>query len=183
MRARGGTRTAFQPLQTLGSPGNMGNPARSDLCTTQSGAQSVDIVHTPISPLQSFQTNDRTQQRRGAVLLCADQEWSAGSVHRVYKRASLEGMTGWLRACGARGFQSLHGDSNSLQPFHGLIGPRSHDRRRSQRISNRGFRRSGGRASKGRMIEIHHSNASSIPCDPYVIELPDPPKHRRYPRT
>jgi hypothetical protein len=67
MRARGGTRTAFQTLQTLGSPGNMPNPGQSGRCTTQSETQSVDIVHTPISPLQSFQTNDRTPQRRGAV--------------------------------------------------------------------------------------------------------------------
>ena len=47
MRARGGTRTAFQPLQTLGSRGNMRDQARSGRCTTQSEAQFVDSVHTP----------------------------------------------------------------------------------------------------------------------------------------
>ena len=46
-RARGGTRTAFQPLQTLGTRGNIRIPTRSDTCTTQSDAKSVHIVHTP----------------------------------------------------------------------------------------------------------------------------------------
>ena len=46
MRARGGTRTAFPPLQTLGNPENIGNPAQSGTGTTQSKTQSVDIVHT-----------------------------------------------------------------------------------------------------------------------------------------
>jgi len=36
--ARGGTRTAFQPLQTVGSPGIMRSPARSDPSTTRSEA-------------------------------------------------------------------------------------------------------------------------------------------------
>lgn len=46
MRARGGTRTAFPGLQTLGTRENMRNPTRSDRSTTESEAQSVDIVHT-----------------------------------------------------------------------------------------------------------------------------------------
>ncbi|MGY4544450.1 hypothetical protein ACVWY0_004395 [Arthrobacter sp. UYNi723] len=49
-RARGGTRTAFQPLQTQGSRGNMRNPARSVPHTTQSEARNVDNVHTPFLP-------------------------------------------------------------------------------------------------------------------------------------
>jgi len=54
--ARGGTRTAFQPSQTLGSHGNMRNPARSNPSKGESDAQSVDIVHTHIhSPLCSPQ--------------------------------------------------------------------------------------------------------------------------------
>jgi hypothetical protein len=46
--ARGGTRTAFQPLKTLGTPENIRNPSQSDRCTTQSGAKSVDIVNTAL---------------------------------------------------------------------------------------------------------------------------------------
>jgi hypothetical protein len=46
MRARGGTRTAFQTAQTLGSRGNMRNPARSAPSTPQSEAERVHIVHT-----------------------------------------------------------------------------------------------------------------------------------------
>jgi hypothetical protein len=45
-RARGGTRTAFQPLQTLGTPENIRNPSQSGRCTAQSEAQGVHIVHT-----------------------------------------------------------------------------------------------------------------------------------------
>ena len=40
------TRTGFPPLQTLGSRGNMANPAESGTSTTRSDAQSVHIVHT-----------------------------------------------------------------------------------------------------------------------------------------
>jgi hypothetical protein len=60
MRARGGTRTAFQPLQTLDSPGNMRNPARSDPHTTQSDAQSVHSVHTP---KVAFQRHSKEEPR------------------------------------------------------------------------------------------------------------------------
>jgi hypothetical protein len=45
--ARGGTRTTFLALQTLGTPENIGNPSNSDRCTTQSEAESVDTVNTP----------------------------------------------------------------------------------------------------------------------------------------
>jgi hypothetical protein len=38
---------AFQSLQTLGTPENVANPARSDPSTAQSKAQGVHIVHTP----------------------------------------------------------------------------------------------------------------------------------------
>jgi hypothetical protein len=50
MRARGGTRTAFQPAETLNSPGNMRNTARSDPSTTQSDGKGVHIVHSPNLP-------------------------------------------------------------------------------------------------------------------------------------
>ena len=50
--AQGGTRTAFPPLQSLGTPGIMRNPDRSDRCTAQSEAKSVDIVHTLFSIFQ-----------------------------------------------------------------------------------------------------------------------------------
>jgi hypothetical protein len=46
MRARGGTRTGLQPLQTLGSPENMRNSTQSATSTTRSKAESVHIVHT-----------------------------------------------------------------------------------------------------------------------------------------
>ena len=49
--ARGGTRTGFQPLQTLNSPGNIANPAQSVASTTRSEAQGVHIVHTLILPI------------------------------------------------------------------------------------------------------------------------------------
>jgi len=51
-RARGGTRTAFQAPETLGTRGNMRNPARSAPHTTRSEAQSVYFVHSPDSPFQ-----------------------------------------------------------------------------------------------------------------------------------
>jgi hypothetical protein len=59
-RARGGTRTGFLPLRTLGSLGNKRNPHGSDPHTTRSEAHSLYIFNTPISLHRSFQTNDRT---------------------------------------------------------------------------------------------------------------------------
>ena len=46
--ARGGTRTAFQVLETLGSRENMRNPKQSDGCSGQYAAENVDTVHTPV---------------------------------------------------------------------------------------------------------------------------------------
>jgi hypothetical protein len=54
MRARGGTRTAFQPLQTLDSRGSMRNPVQSGTSTTRSAAQDVHNVHTPNWPVQTI---------------------------------------------------------------------------------------------------------------------------------
>jgi hypothetical protein len=45
-RARGGTRTAFQALQTQGTPGNIGNPGQSGTSPTRSATQNVHNVHT-----------------------------------------------------------------------------------------------------------------------------------------
>ena len=45
-RARGGTRTGFQPLNFRHSPANLANPAQSGTGTTRSEAQGVHIVHT-----------------------------------------------------------------------------------------------------------------------------------------
>jgi hypothetical protein len=42
--ARGGTRTAFQPLQILGIRENMRNPEQFEGCTKQSETKSVDNV-------------------------------------------------------------------------------------------------------------------------------------------
>jgi hypothetical protein len=53
MRARGGTRTAFQPLKTLGSSGNIRNPGQSATGTAQSEGQGVHIVHTKFLTLLS----------------------------------------------------------------------------------------------------------------------------------
>jgi hypothetical protein len=50
----------------------MRNPARSDLCTTQSEAQSVDIVHTPKLPVGSIVA---TPQSRGVALLRNSRTW------------------------------------------------------------------------------------------------------------
>ena len=36
MRARGGTRTAFQPLKSLATPENIANPAHPTPCTARS---------------------------------------------------------------------------------------------------------------------------------------------------
>lgn len=44
--ARGGTRTVFQPLKTLGKSENMQNPEQSEVSKTRSRAESVDNVHT-----------------------------------------------------------------------------------------------------------------------------------------
>ncbi len=49
-RARGGTRTGFQPLNFRHSPANIANPGQSGTSTTQSEAQGVHIVHTPFLP-------------------------------------------------------------------------------------------------------------------------------------
>ena len=59
-RARGGTRTGFQSLQTLGSRRNIGSPGQSGTGTAQSETQSVDTVHTPDSPHQRPPPNSRT---------------------------------------------------------------------------------------------------------------------------
>lgn len=59
-RAQGGTRTAFQPLQTLGSPGNMRNPSQTGRCMTQSEARSVDIVHTTVDATRFADSKRRT---------------------------------------------------------------------------------------------------------------------------
>jgi hypothetical protein len=64
-RARGGTRTGFYPLQTLGTPENVANPAQSGRCTTRSEAQGVHIVHTPLLPCGSNAERDKdTLQHR-----------------------------------------------------------------------------------------------------------------------
>ena len=47
-RARGGTRTGFQPLQTLDSRRNIRNPAQSGTGKAQSVTQSVDTVYPQI---------------------------------------------------------------------------------------------------------------------------------------
>ena len=58
--ARGGTRTGFQPLQTLDSRQNTRNPAQSGTGTgtgtgtAQSVTQSADTVHTPNPPHQDL---------------------------------------------------------------------------------------------------------------------------------
>jgi hypothetical protein len=52
-RARGGTRTAFLPLQTLGAPENISNPSQSGISTIQPEAQSVDNVQTFFLPYSS----------------------------------------------------------------------------------------------------------------------------------
>ena len=46
-RARGGTRTVFQAMKTLGTCENMRNPGQSQGCLAQYETKSVDIVHTP----------------------------------------------------------------------------------------------------------------------------------------
>jgi hypothetical protein len=50
--ARGGTRTGLQHLQTLHSPENIRNPARSGTDTAESEARSVHIVHIPFWALR-----------------------------------------------------------------------------------------------------------------------------------
>jgi hypothetical protein len=62
--ARGGTRTAFPPLQTQGTPGNIRNPARFGPHTTRSEARSVDNVHTPNLPAQSISATSGTPRER-----------------------------------------------------------------------------------------------------------------------
>jgi hypothetical protein len=44
--ARGGTRTAFQPVQIVGTPENISAPSQSGRYATQSEAKSVDSVNT-----------------------------------------------------------------------------------------------------------------------------------------
>ncbi len=59
-------------------------PARSGTSTTESGAQSVDDIHTPNnSALLSTPNDNRTPNLRSAVLLYGDQAWTArtGSPH------------------------------------------------------------------------------------------------------
>lgn len=66
MRARGGTRTAFQPPEIRHSPENIADPAQSGTYTAQSEAQSVDVVHTPFSGTSRATHNDcRATQNRG----------------------------------------------------------------------------------------------------------------------
>ena len=48
--ARGGTRTGFRALPTLGTPGNMRNSKQSQDSSTRSEAKTVDNVHTLICP-------------------------------------------------------------------------------------------------------------------------------------
>ncbi len=44
--ARGGTRTAFRPLKTMGNRENVRNTKESEDCTRHSETKSVDNVHT-----------------------------------------------------------------------------------------------------------------------------------------
>jgi hypothetical protein len=53
-RARGGTRTAFQPLQTLGTRENVRNPKQFEGCTGDSEAKGVDIVHTSLVQFRTY---------------------------------------------------------------------------------------------------------------------------------
>jgi hypothetical protein len=65
MRARAGTRTVFQTLQTPGTPENMRNPSRSGMCMSQSDGKGVHIVHTPFCPLRLPQQGSWTAVRAG----------------------------------------------------------------------------------------------------------------------
>jgi hypothetical protein len=47
---RGGIRTAFHPLQKLGTPENIRNPAEFGRCTAQFDALSVHLVHASFLP-------------------------------------------------------------------------------------------------------------------------------------
>ncbi|MDR6417639.1 hypothetical protein J2808_004408 [Pseudarthrobacter sulfonivorans] len=72
MRARGGTRTAFQPLQTLGTRANISNPSQSNRNTAQSEAKSVDTVNIPKFADSGFSPPTAPRNEGASVLLCAD---------------------------------------------------------------------------------------------------------------
>jgi hypothetical protein len=62
--ARGGTRTTFQPLQTLGTRENMRNKGQSEGCLAQYEAKSVDIVHTHFRGAETTGAPDAWKSRR-----------------------------------------------------------------------------------------------------------------------
>lgn len=120
IHARGGTRTGFQPVRILGSRGNMRNPSQSGRCTARSEAQSVDTVHTPISPLEGIRPTAAPRNEGSRFFFALTKDRSAGMFPRVCKHASREGMTGWLgylARMNSRVFTAIQ----TLQPFHGLM--------------------------------------------------------------
>jgi hypothetical protein len=99
MRARGGTRTAFRPPQTLGTRGNMWDSARSDPDTTQSDGYGVHIVHTPKFALLNTPNGNRAPPlRERGMSACwkhCDAVRSPPS-HVVGKASCIGGSAKWL---------------------------------------------------------------------------------------
>ena len=120
-RARGGTRTGLQPLQTLGSPGNMRNPGQTGTSTTQSEAQSVDSNHTHIHPLIT-QKKNRIPYCGNAVF-CAGKGADYGRVCPVlrFECLRLQRTERPAKHCRSSLWRHL------LLPSHGLLGRHSHD--------------------------------------------------------
>jgi hypothetical protein len=67
--ARGGIRTAFHPLQKLGTPENIRNPAEFGRCTAQFDALSVHLVHASFLPHSKDLRTTAALLRQGSAAL------------------------------------------------------------------------------------------------------------------
>lgn len=126
MRARGGTRTAFPPLQTLGSHGKSG--IRPD--TIRSAARNVDNVHTLFGTFQA-PPNDRRSPHRGCATFCRK---SSGP---GFPTAGSEPISS-QHMCR---LEIPHVGSSSLQTSYGLKRRNWHDRPRRLGWHGRSWRR------------------------------------------
>ena len=111
MRARGGTRTAFQPLQTLGTRGNMRNPARTDPSTTQSEATSVDTVNAAHLPdfLHLQAAAALPDRGRGSSVFCARSLPAAPFSQLVSPDQFAPQTRTRIPSCGYPSLQTSHG--------------------------------------------------------------------------
>ncbi|MDQ0213320.1 hypothetical protein J2S92_004024 [Arthrobacter bambusae] len=123
--ARGGTRTGFHALQTLGSPENMPSTARSGTGTAASNGQGVHIVHTRLVPTPAGASSfDMYQAERDPVVLLTALGYPPGQKNIV------KGENEFSRNAGSNQLQRMGMLADNEAIFQPWLGHQSHDRDR-----------------------------------------------------